>query len=214
MISNATLEKTLYIYMVVVLTFFAIAASGSFFAVSDTYGGSGYLALLVSGAHIVFGVLYVLGPIVQFNARIRNKYRSAHRWLGRLTLIAMIAATIFGLWMNLAPGNTQFELGMRTIALFLIFWVPLCAYKAFVAARARNFQLHQIWVLRLAAVAVGNGILRYGIIGYILITGGDEGLNDFVDQTIWLCIGSHSILVELYIQHRFFGNTLRKHVAS
>ncbi|PCJ27510.1 MAG: hypothetical protein COA96_03150 [SAR86 cluster bacterium] len=210
MISNTALDRTLYIYMVVVLSVFAVVASGSLVFVPDSYGSSGVVAMLASGAHIFFGVLYVLGPIAQFNGKIRSKFPSVHRWLGRLTLIAMVATAVFGMWMNLAPGNTHFQLGMRTMALFLIFWVPLCAYKAFTSARKRNFQLHQIWVLRLAAVAVGNGALRFGLIGFMIITGGTEGTDEFVDQTIWFFIGSHSILVELYIQHKFFTGVNRK----
>lgn len=205
MISNAVLDRTLYIYMVVVLLTFSLVASGSLFNVSNAYGSSGYLALLASGAHIFFGVLYVLGPMAQFNPKLRKNHPGIHRWIGRLTLIAMLAATVFGLLMNFAPGNTQFELGMRTIAMFLIFWVPLCAYKAFTAARIRNFKLHQIWVIRLAAVAVGNGALRFGILGFIITNGSDDGINDFVDQTIWFFIAGHCLLAELYIQHRFFG---------
>lgn len=214
MLSHAALEKTLYVYMVTVLTVFTIAATGSLFSVSANYGASGFVALMASAAHIAFGILYVLGPIAQFNGKLRRRFPGLHRWLGRCTLIAMVAAAVFGLWMNFAPGNTRFELGMRTVALFLIFWVPLCAYKAYRAARSRDFVLHQIWVLRLAAVAVGNGVLRFGIIGFVVITGSDAGLYAFIDQTVWLCIGGHSILVELYIQHRFFSGALRKPVEA
>ena len=60
MISNATLDKSLYIYMTIVVVVFSLAAMGSLYFTPQAYGSAGGLALVVSFLHIAFGILYLL----------------------------------------------------------------------------------------------------------------------------------------------------------
>jgi len=202
--SYASLDKALYIYMATVLVFFALGVLASLYFVASTYGSVGPVGLATAALHMIFGVVFALGPVAQFNPTLRKNKPAVHRLIGKITLVAMVSAALFGLWMNLVPGNTKFGMGMRSFAFFYALWIPICAYRALAEARAKQFQMHRIWVTRLAAFAVGNGALRFAIIGYTLKNGGDTGIQDFVDGWIWFFVAGHSLMAELYIQYRFF----------
>lgn len=116
-------------------------------------------ATLAIGAHFVTGgILLLLGP-VQLIAAIRARIPALHRWLGRLYVAAAAIAGLGGLGFILAKGTvggTAMDLGFGLYGALMV----LCAARAFTNARARRFEVHRAWAIRLFALAIGSWLYR------------------------------------------------------
>jgi hypothetical protein len=116
-------------------------------------------ATIAIGAHFVTGgVLLLLGP-VQLIAAIRNHIPAIHRWLGRLYVTAAAIAGLGGLGFILAKGTVggpAMDIGFGLYGTLMV----LCAALAFTNARAKRFEVHRAWAIRLFALAIGSWLYR------------------------------------------------------
>ena len=104
------------------------------------------------------GIILALGSI-QFISRLRARYPIVHRWVGRIYVLASLCAGVGGLIFIFAKGtiggavmNVGFGLyGALTI---------VAAVKAYSHARARRWDLHRAWAMRLFALAIGSWLYR------------------------------------------------------
>ncbi|WP_342250704.1 DUF2306 domain-containing protein [Sphingomonas sp. OTU376] len=121
--------------------------------------GATPFATIAIGAHFVTGgILLLLGP-VQLIAAIRARIPALHRWLGRLYVTAAAIAGLGGLGFILAKGTVggpAMDLGFGLYGALMV----LCAGLAFTNARARDFESHRAWAIRLFALAIGSWLYR------------------------------------------------------
>ncbi len=129
------------------------------------------LAVSGIGAHFAAGgIILALGSI-QLIGAIRTRWPVAHRWIGRIYVTASIFAGVGGLVfiaVNGTIGGTVMSLGFGLYGLLTVF----CAVQAFRYARARQFDVHRAWALRLFALAIGSWLYRMDYGFWVLLTGG------------------------------------------
>ncbi|WP_245516103.1 DUF2306 domain-containing protein [Ancylobacter aquaticus] len=122
------------------------------------------LATLAIGAHFLAGgILLLLGPI-QLIGPVRRAAPALHRWLGRLYVISAGAAGLGGLGFILGRGTIGGPLMDVGFGLYGALMV-LCAALAYSHARARRFEQHRAWAIRLFALTIGSWLYRmeYGL---------------------------------------------------
>ena len=90
-------------------------------------------------------VALVLGPF-QFSTRLRGKYTSLHRWLGRAYLgVGVLAGGLSGLYMSqYAFGGPVAKLGFAVLAVFWIY----TGLRAYLAVRHGAIEMHRKWMVR------------------------------------------------------------------
>jgi uncharacterized membrane protein len=107
----------------------------------------------------VFGasVAMALGPF-QFWTRLRQRRPRLHRWLGRLYLgIGVLVGGLAGLYMaTLAWGGIVAKLGFGCLALAWLY----TGWRAYEAARRRDFVSHRRWMIRNFALTFAAVMLR------------------------------------------------------
>ncbi|HLY55568.1 MAG TPA: DUF2306 domain-containing protein [Stellaceae bacterium] len=117
------------------------------------------LATTGIGLHFLTGsLLLVLGPI-QFVAAIRARAPAVHRWIGRVYVTAALVTGIGGLAyiaLKGTVGGGPMNLGFGLYGVLVV----IAAAQAFRHARARRFELHRAWAIRLFALAVGSWLYR------------------------------------------------------
>lgn len=128
------------------------------YVAGDTMGN------IASTAHILLAILIHGGGPLQLIPRIRSVAPAFHRWNGRAFLVAVLISTLFGLFLEW--GRDAYlgwaDIGGNTVASILIF---VFAAQALRHARARNFDVHRRWALRLFLVASAVWFIRLGSYG-------------------------------------------------
>lgn len=158
-------------WVVVALSSLAIAAfavvpylTASLRALADDQAGlAPHYASLPSAiqvafyVHIVFaGVALVLGPM-QFWAGFRERFRVAHRWIGRTYLASIAIGGLASLVM--APFNSAGFVGFFGFGTVGVLWL-YTGWKAYRAVRARDIRSHQAWMMRNFALTYAAVTLR------------------------------------------------------
>lgn len=128
------------------------------------YEANAPLATLGIGSHFLGGgVLLLLGPI-QLIPWVRERSIAVHRWLGRLFVTAAAIAAVGGLTFTLLSGTiggAVMDAGFGLYGSLML----LTAVQTVRYARARQFDAHRAWGIRLFALVVGSWLYRieYGL---------------------------------------------------
>jgi uncharacterized membrane protein len=96
------------------------------------------------------GIALIIGPL-QFNRRLRARWRALHRALGRVYIVAIWLASITGLWSAVffAEGiAAQSAFGVVAVLWFVT------TTLAYLRARARDFKAHRQWMVRSFALSL------------------------------------------------------------
>ena len=97
--------------------------------------------------HISGGLLaLVIGPF-QFSKTFRNKYMTAHRWLGRIYLTSILIATIsstYLAWTSAYRVNFSWAFGLQGLAFA---WITTASMGYLSVMRGRILQ-HKEWMIR------------------------------------------------------------------
>jgi hypothetical protein len=129
------------------------------------------LANVVIGVHFVAGaVLLLIGPL-QLLGRVRARLPGLHRWIGRVYVVAALGAGVGGLVFIARKGTVggiPMSLGLAGYGLL----VTLCAAEAWRHARARRWDAHRAWAIRLFALTVGSWLYRMDYGFWTLFTNG------------------------------------------
>jgi len=104
------------------------------------------------------GILLMLGP-VQLLGSVRRRMPRLHRWTGRLYVFAAMSAGLGGLAFIGLKGTIGGPAMNAGFALYGAL-VTLAAFQAFAQARARCFEQHRAWAIRLFALTVGSWLYR------------------------------------------------------
>ena len=100
------------------------------------------------------GAVLVLAWPVLLSAWVRTHHRSVHRWTGRVYVTAGFLAGAGGLSFILTHGTYSRAAGIA----FGIWGVVMmtCSVMAYIHARARRFDRHRAWAIRLFATVLGS----------------------------------------------------------
>ena len=126
-------------------------------------------AVLVSHLAAAF-VVYIAGGL-QLWPWLRRHAPRVHRWSGRLFVVAAVAIALGGPAMKLVHGRIgdRFQESALLVAAGLIL---VFATQAWRTARARQFDRHRLWALRLWLAMGTVWFLRLGVFGWIMVNGG------------------------------------------
>ena len=128
------------------------------------------------GIHVFFAVAILLGGPLQFIPFVRNRFKTFHRWNGRMYITTMALVSLSGIYMVISKGTISGLVGDISVSingvLILIF-----AYLTLRYALKRNFKAHNQWAFRLFLVANGVWFFRIGLMFWLLVHGGPVGFD-------------------------------------
>lgn len=157
------------------------------------------------GAHFIAGgVLLLLGP-VQLIGGVRRNFPALHRWAGRVYVLAAGLAGLGGLGFILGQGTiggSLMDVGFGIYGALMI----VCATQAYVHARARRYEQHRAWAIRLFALTIGSWLYRMEYAFWFLLTGGLGRTSDLTGRfdaiMVFFFYVPNLIIAELFIRAR------------
>jgi hypothetical protein len=113
-----------------------------------------WIANLGIGLHFAMGAVLVLAWPILLSSRIRTHHRRLHRWTGRVYVGAALLAGVGGLSFIFTHGayNTASSIAFGIWGSLMM----LSAVMAYLHARARRFDRHRAWAIRLFAMVLGS----------------------------------------------------------
>jgi hypothetical protein len=173
---------------------------------------TGWIASVGIGLHYFMGVVLVLAWPILFSARIRTRHRRVHRWTGRVYVSAGLLAGIGGMSFILARHE-----GSAPHVAFAMWGsvMMLSAVMAYVHARAKRFDLHRAWAIRLFAMVLGSWIFDLEYRAWEDMTGGagmGNGDNPgWFDHAInYLFFVPNLLVAEFFIRNKHRANTRQR----
>jgi hypothetical protein len=164
----AAAGQWLFAYYVAVVFGVRVAADGlaglSQVRLMHGYVAGDTIGNVASTVHILLAIAIHGGGPLQLIPWLRNHAPTLHRWNGRTFLVAALVSTLFGLYLQWVRGATQgaADTGGNTVASVLIFMFAALALRQ---AKARNFDAHRRWALRLFLVVSAVWFIRLGSYG-------------------------------------------------
>lgn len=132
---------------------------------------------VVLGLHLAFVVVIIIGGVLQLIPRIRRHAPAFHRWNGRAYLVAAAILGVGGLamvWLRGGMvGDLPQHLGVSLNALLILGFAAI----AWRHARARRFDRHRRWALRLFLAVSGVWFFRIGLMFWIVVNQGPTGFD-------------------------------------
>jgi len=132
---------------------------------------------LVLGLHLAFAFVITVGGLLQLIPALRRRVPALHRWTGRAYLVAAAVMSLGGLsmvWGRGAVGDLSQHIAISLNALLILG----CAATAWRQARARRFDLHRRWALRLFLAVSGVWFFRVGLMAWIVANQGPAGFDE------------------------------------
>ena len=169
---------------------FGLLASKSDALLSNIYWNIGFYG------HILFGGLALLIGWVQFNKRIRNANLQRHRLIGKIYVVAAIISGICGVGIGFyATGGIISSLGFISLGLIWVY----TSFKAYLAAKNRDIQLHQGLMVYSYAACFAAVTLRIWLplLGFFI---GDFELS--YRLVAWLCWIPNMIFAYFWVHRR------------
>ncbi len=122
-------------------------------------------------AHMLAGALITLLAPLQLLAPLRARFPAIHRWSGYTLFAGAIVAGLGGLAyiaLRHTIGGPMMDFAFAGYGVCLL----IAALQTVRLARARNFERHQEWGLRLFVLAIGSWLYRLQYQLWYLATGG------------------------------------------
>jgi len=130
----------------------------------------------VLACHLAFGFVVTLGGVLQVLPWVRNRWPRFHRWNGRVFAASAAIASAGGLiliWTRTAAGDLSQHIAISINALLIL----ACTGLAWQRARARRFDAHRRWALRLFLVVNGGWFFRIGLMLWLVVNQGPVGFD-------------------------------------
>lgn len=132
---------------------------------------------VVLGLHLLFAIAIIGGGALQLLPQIRRSRPHLHRWTGRLYLLATAILGCGGLIMVWVRGGTAGDLSQHlAISLNALLMLGFAGI-AWRHARARRFDAHRRWALRLFLTVSGVWFFRVGLMFWIVLNRGPAGFD-------------------------------------
>ncbi|MCU0323010.1 MAG: DUF2306 domain-containing protein [Chitinophagaceae bacterium] len=159
------------------------------------------LGNIIVGLHVLIGGIIIIGGPLQFIPSIRKKFKSLHKWIGRIyTFVSILVACagLYMVWIRESFGDTFMHISISISALYLIVF----AIASIRNAMHKNFIAHERWALRLFLIANGGWFFRIGFMAWININGGPVGFDvkTFSGPALWIISAtSYSLPISIII---------------
>lgn len=163
-----------------------------------------WIANVGIGMHYFMGAVLVLAWPILFSSRIRVRHRAVHRWTGRVYVTAGFLVGIGGLSFILAHHD-----GGASHMAFAVWGtvMMLSAVMAYVHARAKRFDVHRAWAIRLFAMVLGSWVFDLEYKAWADLTGGigfgegqDLGPSDYA--ILYLFFVPNLLVAEYFIRNK------------
>lgn len=132
---------------------------------------------LILGLHLAFAFVITVGGVLQLIPALRRRVPALHRWTGRAYLAAAAVMSLGGLsmvWGRGVVGDLPQHIAISLNALLILG----CAATAWRHARARRFDVHRRWALRLFLAVSGVWFFRVGLMAWIVVNQGPAGFDE------------------------------------
>ncbi len=131
------------------------------------------VATMGIGLHFAAGtVLLLLGPL-QLISAVRERAPALHRWVGRLYALSALMAGLGGLAFIAVQGTIggiPMDIGFSLYGAL----TAIAAAATFWHARAKRFEQHRAWAIRLFALVIGSCLYRMDY-GFWILLGNNMG---------------------------------------
>jgi hypothetical protein len=156
------------------------------------------------GLHFVMGAVLVLAWPILLSTRVRTRHRKVHRWTGRLYVTSGLLAGVGGMSFILTHGAYS-----RAASIAFSLWgavMMLSAVMAYVHARAKRFDRHRAWAIRLFAMVLGSWLFDIEIQAWTDWAGGigmnADGASGPVDLAmLYLFFVPNLLVAEFFIRN-------------
>lgn len=121
--------------------------------------------------HMVTGAIITFLAPLQLLVPLRRRFPAIHRWSGRLLCTLAVVTAVAGLvYMALRPtiGGPLMSLAFAGYGVCVL----VAAFQTVRFARAREFERHRRWALRMFFLAIGSWLYRVQYQIWFLVTGG------------------------------------------
>ncbi len=148
--------------------------------------------------HLFGGSIAMILGAIQLNSRFRARSISAHRWLGRLYVLAVIVGGVASFILALSSSGglvTHFGFGLMGVC-----WVGT-TLAAYWQIRAGNVLAHRNWMLRSYAMTFAGVTLRI-YLGLSALVGISFG--DFYPVLSWICWVPNLLIIEWFVLTRLY----------
>jgi len=152
------------------------------------------------GVHLFFALAILFGGPLQFVPFIRHRFKTFHRWNGRMYITTMALVSLSGMYMVIAKGTISGLLGDISVSLNGVL-ILIFGYLTLQFALKRNFNAHNQWAFRLFLVANGVWFFRIGLMFWLLIMGGPVGFDPETFRgpfLIFLGFGQYTVPILIY----------------
>lgn len=169
-------------FVVYLLLFYGRASLQGDFAAWNKVLARGYVpgdtaGNLVLGLHLLFAVIITVGGALQFIPTIRRRWPRLHRWNGRLYLMSALLMAIGGLALVWVRGGVVGDLAQHLGTSLNAVVIVCSVFFAFRHARARRFDLHRRWAVRLFLAVSGVWFFRIGLSLWLMVNQGPAGFD-------------------------------------
>jgi len=164
----------------------------------DSYDRRYALHPVLAYAHILPGVIYLVGAPLQLSHRFRERHVTRHRRIGRVVVAAGVTAGVFAIvFGTLFPFGGPLE-ASATLVFGAYFVTALVT--AFIAIRGRDITRHRRWMIRAFAIGLAIGTIRIWIGLFQAL--GVLSFQDSFGPAFWLSFVSHALVAEAYLTKR------------
>jgi hypothetical protein len=128
------------------------------------------------GMHLLFAVAIIGGGLLQLLPSLRRAAPRFHRWNGRSYVMLAVLSSLVGtamMWTRGAAGGPLMHTGLTLDAVL----VGIFAFMAVREARARRFDSHRRWALRLFMAVSAVWFFRVGLMAWLMLTGRPVGFD-------------------------------------
>lgn len=131
----------------------------------------------VLALHLLFAVAILVGGALQLIPNIRRNVPAFHRWNGRAYLMLTALMSIGGLFLVWIRGGVVGDLSQHLAISLNAVLILAFAGVAWRCARARRFDAHRRWAMRLFLVVSGVWFFRVGLMFWIVVNQGPVGFD-------------------------------------
>ncbi|HEY6635037.1 MAG TPA: DUF2306 domain-containing protein [Acidimicrobiia bacterium] len=152
---------------------------------------------VIAYAHIIPGVIYLLGAPFQLSSRFRNSDFARHRRLGRVVLTAGAITGAFALVVGLVmPFGGLAEASASTV--FGVYFLVALG-TAYSAIRSGDTGRHRRWMIRAFALGIAVGLIRV-VVGLVESFG--VTMADSFGAAFWIAFVVMAIMAEIWLRLR------------
>ncbi|MFZ1786978.1 MAG: DUF2306 domain-containing protein [Saprospiraceae bacterium] len=120
------------------------------------------------GIHVLFAAILIFGGPLQIMPFIRNRFGRFHRILGKVYLFTAVLVSVAGVIMVFTKGSVG-DQTMHYLICVQVIYILWFAVKTIQEARAKHFESHRKWALRLFMVTNGVWFFRIGLMAWLFV---------------------------------------------